>query len=328
VTRVIVVRHGQTEWNVKARIQGQATATSRRKASRRRDRSPRASRGSPSTCLVASDLGRASATAQVIADAAASRSSSTRGLRERAFGVGEGMTYEEVDRAYPGAFARIRNVDPDFVDSREARAGASSTSACATPSTPSRAAHPGARWSWSRTAACWPRSSATSTTFRSTSRIHRDHQRFVQRAAPRREIAGPSRRGATTLTWTAARPSRRPEPGSSPSRALRVATRQHRRVARLDAREDVVVVADVVHELHRLAAARVAVLERLERLRVGELRDHLAHVLPLVGIEVRALREDARVLEVADADVVGGERQPRAVRLVDARGSCSLSSAK
>jgi len=25
------------------------------------------------------------------------------------------MTYEEVDRAYPGAFARIRNVDPDFV---------------------------------------------------------------------------------------------------------------------------------------------------------------------------------------------------------------------
>ena len=25
------------------------------------------------------------------------------------------MTYEEVDRAYPGAFARIREVDPDFV---------------------------------------------------------------------------------------------------------------------------------------------------------------------------------------------------------------------
>jgi len=25
------------------------------------------------------------------------------------------MTYEEVDSAYPGAFARIRNVDPDFV---------------------------------------------------------------------------------------------------------------------------------------------------------------------------------------------------------------------
>ena len=25
------------------------------------------------------------------------------------------MTYEECDRAYPGAFARIREVDPDFV---------------------------------------------------------------------------------------------------------------------------------------------------------------------------------------------------------------------
>ena len=25
------------------------------------------------------------------------------------------MTYEEVDRAYPGAFARVRDVEPDFV---------------------------------------------------------------------------------------------------------------------------------------------------------------------------------------------------------------------
>jgi probable phosphoglycerate mutase len=65
--------------------------------------------------LFSSDLGRAAATAQAIADACGKPVVLDARLRERGFGVGEGMTYDEVDRAYPGAFARIRNVDPDFV---------------------------------------------------------------------------------------------------------------------------------------------------------------------------------------------------------------------
>jgi len=64
---------------------------------------------------VSSDLGRAAATAQAIATRCAKPVVLDARLRERHFGVGEGMTYDEVDRAYPGAFARIRNVDPDFV---------------------------------------------------------------------------------------------------------------------------------------------------------------------------------------------------------------------
>ena len=115
MTRVIAVRHGQTEWNVQARIQGQgdsdltaegvaqARSLAQRLAAEKFD------------VLVSSDLGRAAATAQAIAERCGKPVVLDARLRERHFGAGEGMTYEEVDSAYPGAFARIRNVDPDFV---------------------------------------------------------------------------------------------------------------------------------------------------------------------------------------------------------------------
>ncbi|HEX3061855.1 MAG TPA: histidine phosphatase family protein [Usitatibacter sp.] len=115
MTRLIVVRHGQTRWNVAAIIQGQgdselteegiaqAEAIAERLARERCD------------ALISSDLGRAHETAKRIAARNGHPIVLDPRLRERAFGVGEGMTYEEVDRAYPGAFARTRDVDPDFV---------------------------------------------------------------------------------------------------------------------------------------------------------------------------------------------------------------------
>ena len=109
------MRHGQTEWNVEARIQGQGdsdlTEEGRAQARSIAERLAR----EDFDLLVSSDLGRAAATAQAIATRCAKPVVLDARLRERHFGVGEGMTYDEVDRAYPGAFARIRNVDPDFV---------------------------------------------------------------------------------------------------------------------------------------------------------------------------------------------------------------------
>lgn len=115
MTRIIVVRHGQTEWNVQARIQGQGdsrlTAEGEAQARSLGERLAR----ERFDVLVSSDLGRASATAQAIADRCGKPVVLDPRLRERHFGVGEGMTYDEVDAAYPGAFARVRSVDPDFV---------------------------------------------------------------------------------------------------------------------------------------------------------------------------------------------------------------------
>lgn len=115
MTRVIVVRHGQTEWNVQARIQGQGDSDLTDEGRAQADSLAERLSGERFDVLVSSDLGRAVATAQHIAGRCGKPVVLDARLRERCFGVGEGMTYDEVDRAYPGAFARIRNVDPDFV---------------------------------------------------------------------------------------------------------------------------------------------------------------------------------------------------------------------
>ena len=113
--RFIVVRHGQTHWNVAARIQGQkdsdltpaglaqADAVGARLGRERFD------------VLVASDLGRAMQTAAAIARRSGHSILPDPRLRERDFGQGEGMTYAEIDRAWPDVFTRQRETDPDAV---------------------------------------------------------------------------------------------------------------------------------------------------------------------------------------------------------------------
>jgi probable phosphoglycerate mutase len=114
-TRFIVVRHGETRWNVEQRIQGhgdspltarglaQADAIGERLAEERFD------------ALVASDLGRALQTAGRIAKRTGHAVVADSRLRERNFGEGEGLTYAQIDARFPGAFSRTREMDPDFL---------------------------------------------------------------------------------------------------------------------------------------------------------------------------------------------------------------------
>src|SRR5690348_2129388 len=83
--------------------------------------------------------------------------------------------------------------------------------------------------------------------------------------------------------------------------------------------EDVVEGTHAIHEHDRHAAARVAVLRALVVLGLCEQRQCLANVGPEVRIELHLLRENAGILEVAHADVERSEREPRAIRLRDAR---------
>lgn len=114
MTRIIVIRHGETEWNVAARIQGhrdsalthagieQAEALARRMALEKFD------------VLIASDLGRAMQTARRIAERCHHEVIADPRFRERNFGAGEGLGYDEIDRHFPDAFSRVREVDPDY----------------------------------------------------------------------------------------------------------------------------------------------------------------------------------------------------------------------
>ena len=114
-TRFIVVRHGETQWNIQQRIQGhgdspltargeaQADAIAARLASEKFD------------ALIASDLGRAMQTAQRIAARTGHAVIPDARLRERNFGIGEGLTYAEIDERFPGAFSRTQEMDPDYL---------------------------------------------------------------------------------------------------------------------------------------------------------------------------------------------------------------------
>jgi 2,3-bisphosphoglycerate-dependent phosphoglycerate mutase len=109
-----VVRHGETAWNREGRIQGhrdspltargeaQARAVARRLARERL------------SALHSSDLGRARATADAVAAATGLEVRPDAGLRERAFGLFEGKTWDEIGRDHPDA-ARAAAADPAFV---------------------------------------------------------------------------------------------------------------------------------------------------------------------------------------------------------------------
>jgi probable phosphoglycerate mutase len=112
-TRLVVVRHGETEWNLASRIQGHAdsplTATGRAQAAAIAARLA----GERFDRLVSSDLGRAWQTAQAIASRTGHAIEPDERFRERNYGVAEGFTYGEIDVTYPDIFSRVRDTDPD-----------------------------------------------------------------------------------------------------------------------------------------------------------------------------------------------------------------------
>ena len=114
VTRIILVRHGETEWNRESRIQGQTdsvlTAQGRAQAAAIGARLA----GERIDVIVSSDLGRAMDTAARIAIRCGYPVAGDRRLRERCFGAAEGTTYDEAGVRYPDAFSRQPRTDPDY----------------------------------------------------------------------------------------------------------------------------------------------------------------------------------------------------------------------
>ena len=113
-TTLIIIRHGETEWNREKRMQGttdtrlsdigraQAQALGRRLT------------GHPFSALYSSNLSRAHDTARAIADATGAALVQDARLQERRFGVFEGLTAEEIMARYPEEHARFISRDPDY----------------------------------------------------------------------------------------------------------------------------------------------------------------------------------------------------------------------
>lgn len=112
-TEVLLIRHGETDWNKDKRLQGyldiplnvegqrQAQALSLCLATLKLD------------AVFSSDLQRARDTAQPLAAAHALSLDVHADLRERCYGVMEGLLRSEIAERYPQAFAALETREPD-----------------------------------------------------------------------------------------------------------------------------------------------------------------------------------------------------------------------
>lgn len=113
--RVIIVRHGETTWNLEGKRQGhfdsaltdkgvaQAQALAKRLQRERFQR------------LYSSDLGRAHHTATIVAKATGHEIVVDVRLRERSLGVFQGLNGEEIKTRYPEEHRLHRTMGPDYV---------------------------------------------------------------------------------------------------------------------------------------------------------------------------------------------------------------------
>jgi 2,3-bisphosphoglycerate-dependent phosphoglycerate mutase len=112
VTRLLVVRHGETEWNAAHRIQGHLDSplTARGRAQAEALAVALAAED-PLAAIVTSDLARTQATAApTIARTGLVPTIDPR-LRERHLGCFQTLTFAEAEQAYPERFARYRARD-------------------------------------------------------------------------------------------------------------------------------------------------------------------------------------------------------------------------
>lgn len=113
-TRIIAIRHGETAWNVDTRIQGHLDIALNDTGHWQARQVARALADEPLAAVYTSDLQRAHATAQAIAQASGAPLVAEPGLRERSFGELEGRTFAEIEAELPEQARRWRQRDPHF----------------------------------------------------------------------------------------------------------------------------------------------------------------------------------------------------------------------
>jgi 2,3-bisphosphoglycerate-dependent phosphoglycerate mutase len=114
VTRICLVRHGETTWNAEGRIQGQldiplsdvGVAQARAVAKALAEKSFDA--------IYASDLTRVKQTAEPTANQLSLTLQVKKALRERHYGIFETLTYSDARARHPEHFARFSARDPEF----------------------------------------------------------------------------------------------------------------------------------------------------------------------------------------------------------------------
>lgn len=114
MAEILLIRHGETLWNQQGRMQGQHDSPLTPLGMQQARQLAKRLKTTGFSTLYSSDLGRAHQTARCIADATGHEIVADSGLRERAFGVFEGLTNTEIKLRHPDLFERFAGRDPDF----------------------------------------------------------------------------------------------------------------------------------------------------------------------------------------------------------------------
>jgi probable phosphoglycerate mutase len=112
--KLIVVRHGQTLWNLEARAQGHQDSQLSELGQRQAEAVGEALSGASVEVVFSSDLGRAMQTAERISARLGVEISPDRDLRERNIGVLEGLTPAEMKQQFAEEYAGFVSGDPDY----------------------------------------------------------------------------------------------------------------------------------------------------------------------------------------------------------------------
>jgi len=113
-TRVLAIRHGETAWNVDGRIQGQLDVPLNDMGRWQVHRLALAVSDENISAIYSSDLLRAYETAQAVSRGCDRPIDTDPGLRERGFGIFEGLSYDEINLRWPELAERWRKRDPEF----------------------------------------------------------------------------------------------------------------------------------------------------------------------------------------------------------------------
>lgn len=113
--KFFVIRHGKTDWNAEGRIQGNVDTPLNTRGDEQARAVARALADMSVGELWSSDLARATQTGAHVSTACNVKLKPDKRLRERHFGVFQGLTYEECLERHPRSFAAYRSGDPSFV---------------------------------------------------------------------------------------------------------------------------------------------------------------------------------------------------------------------
>ena len=114
-TQVIIVRHGETEWNIRGIRQGNLDSALTTKGMVQAQALAQRLGRESFAALYSSDLGRAVQTAEEIARVTGHTIITDARLRERHLGIFQGLSADEIKEKHPEEYKLHRSLGPDYV---------------------------------------------------------------------------------------------------------------------------------------------------------------------------------------------------------------------